>query len=528
MRKVNLLDCTLRDGGYVNNWQFGEDAIKGIVNKLSQTGIEMIEAGFLKGDSYDVNRSLFPDVSSFTHVLQSKHSDIMYVGMLDMSAPVPRERIPRFDGSSIDGIRVIFKKSKMNEAYDYCRYIKEQGYKLFVNFVSTDQYSDGEFISGLEKFSKLHPFGVTIVDTFGMIKRKDFIRLVMLADNNLAEDILLCYHAHNNLQQASENAQAMVEMNLRRDIVIDACVFGMGRGAGNLNLELFAGFMNENYGTNYQIAPMLEIMDEYLDGFYKTKFWGYSLPLYLSASLGCHPNYAIFLAEKQTLSARALREIFQLIPEEEKAIFKKEVAEKYYRQYLENYVDDRECLAGLRNELAGKDVLVLAPGKSLTSNKEKIKNVIEKSNKIVIAIHFYDSDFPIDYIFSSNMRRFTKLPANKPCKMIVTSNLQDNHTADYVMNFSSYISSDDSVLDNAGLMLLRILQAAGVQNVSLAGMDGYVEDGRNTYFEGNDSRHSIDYAKRNRMISMELEKMQKKMNIEFLTDTLYTIRQNER
>ena len=190
-----------------------------------------------------------------------------------------------------------------------------------MNFVSTDQYSDGEFIAGLEKFRVLHPYGITIVDTFGMIKRKAFTRLVMLADNNLDEDVVLCYHAHNNLQQAFENAQTMVEMNLRRDISIDACVFGMGRGAGNLNLELFAGFMNDNYGTNYQIAPMLEIMDEYLESFYHDKFWGYSLPLYLSASFACHPNYAIFLAGKQTLSARALREILQSISEEDKIIF---------------------------------------------------------------------------------------------------------------------------------------------------------------------------------------------------------------
>ena len=167
---------------------------------------------------------------------------------------------------------------------------------------------------------------------------------------------------------------------------------------------------------------------------------------------------------------------------------------------------------------------MLAPGNSLSHNKEKLKCVIENSNKVVIAIHFYDSDFHIDYVFSSNMRRFAKLSPSKSCRLIVTSNLKDSRKADYVMNFSSYISADDSVLDNAGLMLLRILQAAGVHDVSLAGMDGYTEEGRNTYFEENDHRHSIDYAKRNKMISIELEKMQNKMDIKFLTETRYILR----
>ena len=85
---------------------------------------------------------------------------------------------------------------------------------------------------------------------------------------------MLAYHAHNNLQQAFGNAEALVEMNLKRDILIDACVFGMGRGAGNLNLALFAEHMNENYDKHYQIEPMLEIMDEYLNDIYKAKFWG--------------------------------------------------------------------------------------------------------------------------------------------------------------------------------------------------------------------------------------------------------------
>ena len=523
MRKVNLLDCTLRDGGYVNDWQFGEEGIKGIVARLSQTGIEMIELGFLKGDNYNENRTLFPDVDSFRRVLDQKRPDITYVGMLDMSAPVPMERIPKFDGTAIDGIRVIFKKKKIDEAYEYCSYIKEQGYKLFVNFVSTDQYSDGEFIAGLERFRDLHPYGVTIVDTFGMIKRKDFSRLVMLADNNLDEDVMLCYHAHNNLQQAFENAQAMVEMNLHRDISIDACVFGMGRGAGNLNLELFAGFMNDNYGTNYQIAPMLEIMDEYLDEFYRDKFWGYSLPLYLSASFGCHPNYAIFLAEKQTLSARALREIFQSIPPEDKLIFNKEVAEKYYREFLENYVDDGEATNELRRALSGRPVLLLAPGSSLSSYSSEIQSVIKKSSRVVVSINFYNPSFGINYIFCSNMRRFAKIYDKKNCKVIITSNLQDRSGADYVMNFSSYISSEPAVVDNAGLMALKMLHAVGVHDVCIAGMDGYTVDGKNSYLDSSDRKYSLDYEERNKLIANELEKLRGLMKLEFLTPTRYNL-----
>ena len=298
MGKIYLLDCTLRDGGYVNDWRFGADTIRGFARKIAQTGVEMFEVGFLKGDVFDPDRAVFPDVESVRDAITPKQPDLVYVGMFDLSAPLP-----------------IFKIDKLEEAYAVCDALQNKGYTVFVNFVGTDQYTDAEFIDGIRRFNALHPFAMTVVDSFGLIKRRDFLRLVYLADHNMAPGITLGYHAHNNLQQAMGNAQALCEMNLQRDLCIDACVFGMGRGAGNLNLELFAEYMNENYGTHYRIEPMLEIMDEYLNEIYNEKFWGYSLPLYLSATNGCHPNYAIYLAEKNSLTVKAFNELLTGIPD---------------------------------------------------------------------------------------------------------------------------------------------------------------------------------------------------------------------
>jgi 4-hydroxy 2-oxovalerate aldolase len=72
MGKIHLLDCTLRDGGYINNWAFGEDAIKGVIRKLELTGIEMIEVGFMRKVEYNPDYSLFPTVESFKNVIEDK------------------------------------------------------------------------------------------------------------------------------------------------------------------------------------------------------------------------------------------------------------------------------------------------------------------------------------------------------------------------------------------------------------------------------------------------------------------------
>lgn len=524
MGKVYLLDCTLRDGGYVNDWRFGEEIIKGFGKKIAQTGIEIYEVGFIKGDVYDPDRSVFPDIQSIAEMIQPKAEGMMYVGMLDMSAPIPMERLAPYDGSSVDGIRVIFKKEKIEEAYQYCKRIQELGYTLFVNFVGTDLYSDKEFIEGIEKMNTLHPFAVSIVDSFGLIKRKHFLRLVYIANHNLDPEIVLGYHAHNNLQQAFGNAEALVEMNLKRDLCIDACVFGMGRGAGNLNLELFAEYMNENYDTQYRIEPMLEIMDEYLNEIYKHKFWGYSLPLYLSASTNCHPNYAIYLAEKDSLTVKSFRELLKGIPDENKARFSKERAEKYYREYQENYLDDKATLAELSENLKEKKVLILAPGRTLTEYAEIVQKETEIPDTVVIAVNFLGGGYRVDYIFSSNMRRYQKIQGKTEVPCIITSNMKEEAKAEYIVNFSSYTSDRPEIIDNSGLMVLRLMLSLGVKKVRVAGMDGYSLVQKPDYFDQNlEYDFSAEANVRNELISREIAEIQKRLDIQFVTPTHYSV-----
>ena len=297
MSKINLLDCTLRDGGYINDWNFGEKAIRSIAKKMVLTGIEYFEVGFVRECDYDRNRSIFNGNDSIKDIIGPKQPHIHYTGMIDMGKPIALENLGERQEDGFDVFRVIFKKDKVDEAYTYIQDLIKLGYEVFAQPVGTDNYTDIEFIELIHRFNSLSIRAFYIVDSFGLIKKRDFLRLLQIADNNLKDDIMLGYHSHNNMQQAMGNASAMTEMNLQRDIIIDACVFGMGRGAGNLNLELFAEYMNENYGKRYRIEPMLEIIDEYLNDIYRKNFWGYSLPLYLSATNSCHPNYAIYFAD---------------------------------------------------------------------------------------------------------------------------------------------------------------------------------------------------------------------------------------
>lgn len=530
MGKISILDCTLRDGGYVNEFKFGIETIRGFIDKIVKTNIECVEVGFIKGNSYNENYTLFPNISSIKNVILNKNKNVKYFAMYDTSTPMDLNTFEEYDDTSIDGVRVIFKKDKVEDGYLACKKFIELGYLVAANFVSTDKFSDEELEKYINKFNTLDLYTMTVVDTFGTMKKNKFLHYVNLFNKYMKKDMMLSYHAHNNLQQAYLNAVSLSELNLERDIMIDASIFGMGRGAGNLNIELFAEYLNETKNKNYHIVPMLEIMDEYIQDIYKTKFWGYSLPLYISGTLNIHPNYAIYYAEKNTLTEKSLYNVLNSISEEDRLKYKKEIAEKYYLNYMNNSIDDKKDIAELTKLLAGKNAFILAPGKSINSFKNDISNYLNNKDFVSIAINFYNNEFKTNFIFSSNMRRYSKLDtkindyktSNPNLKVILTSNMREAVNYNYMIDFYSLALDSTDIIDNAGVMAIKLMQMLNVKNIVIAGMDGYNDKNPDVYSDETTYYDFSDEAViRNKYIKLELDKLKKDLNIRFITPTLY-------
>lgn len=525
MKNISLLDCTLRDGGYVNDWHFGSKAIYHIVKKMVLSGVEYLELGFVRDCEYNPDYSLFNGNTSVSGMITPKNPGVKYVGMIDMGRPIPLKKLGERTKEGFDLFRVIFKKDKIEEACGYIGRLRGLGYEVFAQAVGTNGYSDGEWIDLICRFNALPIQAFYIVDSFGLMKKRDFLRYAEIADHNLRKDVILGYHSHNNMQQAMENASSMTEMNLKRDIVIDASVYGMGRGAGNLNMELFAAYMNENFGRSYRIEPMLEIIDEYLDAIHKEKFWGYSLPFYLSAQNGCHPNYAVYFAAKGTLTAKSYDEILKSIPPEDKASYSKEKAENFYKAYQEQFIDDRETVRALEREFAGRDILLLGPGASLTTQKDKIKSYMDEEDPLVIALNFIPEDFRCDYVFSCHMRRYKDIQDAEGVRKIVTSNLREAVNYQYMINFSSYMAHAPEVMENSGIMCVNFLRHLGIKRVHLAGLDGYdTSSDRNYVSSGLEYGFPAQEARlRNQLIRKEFQEMSGEIELDFLTKSVYVM-----
>jgi 4-hydroxy 2-oxovalerate aldolase len=220
--------------------------------------------------------------------------------------------------------------------------------------------------------------------------------------------------------------------------------------------------------------PLLIIIDEILNNFHETNYWGYSLPNYLSAKHNAHPNYAGYLDSKKTLTVEAMDEIFAMMDEDKKISYDKHYAESLYVKYMARGSANQERLAEFKNLLAGKSVLIVAPGSSSVTEKNKILQLTDREEVVVISVNFQYTECETDFIFMSNLRRFRELSQGRE-KCVDTSNISGEGVYLQV-NYESLLNEYEAVRDNAGMMLVKLLIELGVKKIYLAGLDGYSVD----------------------------------------------------
>lgn len=521
MNNIHILDCTLRDGGYCNEWKFGFDNAIKITSGLQEAGIEIIECGFITSRViYNPEVTKYNTVEEIARVIPQNRDGKLFVVMMNYGE-YNVDDLPPYDGTSVDGIRVAFHKKNLMEALAVCEIIKEKGYLVFIQAMVSLAYSDEEFLAMIRRVNGFKPYAFYIVDSFGMMKGKDLTRLFYVVEHNLDNDIWIGFHSHNNMQLAFSNAQTLINVQTNRNLIIDSSIYGMGRGAGNLNTELLLEYLNENAGKKYNLNPLLILIDEILNEFYQKNYWGYSLPNYISAAHNAHPNYARYLDDKKTLTIEGMNNIFDLMDEDKKVSYDKAYIEELYLRYMATGEVQEKHKNELKDSLYGKKILLIAPGKSSIEEENKIRSFVDSDTMIISVNHAYTVIEP-NFIFLSNSRRFRELSDDKKEKCIVTSNI----SADRVFLQTKYkdlLNKEEAVFDNAGLMAIKYLMGFDIKGIYLAGFDGYSHDDRENYGRG-----EMAFITRNAVLdamnigmSKVLTEYSNSVRIEFVTTPKY-------
>lgn len=335
MDRFNLLDCTLRDGGYINQWAFPDRVTAQLIQGLALAGMDMIEVGYLDRRMHGRNTTQFGDVRDIGRVLTQRKDGCLFLAMADAGQFTAGD-LSVYDGNSVDGIRVVFYKHQIGQALELAKAVKENGYLLFLQPMVTIDYSMKEYAVLIHKIADLHPYAVSIVDSFGYMLKEDFRNYFQVLDELLEPDVCAGFHSHNNMDLAFITAQDILEYKTDRKLVVDASLYGMGRGAGNLHTELIANYYNMVFGKKYDIQELMRLIGDYILPIYRKRPWGYSPYLFLTGLYHYHPNFACYLLEEFDVTVSEFDEFLHTIPKEMRTRCRKGEVLKMWKEYKES------------------------------------------------------------------------------------------------------------------------------------------------------------------------------------------------
>ena len=527
MNSLKVLDVTLRDGGCVNDFNFGQTYMEKILTALESSGVDIIEIGYIDENKGSVSgRTQYINEQVISEcILKHKKPGVTYVAMMDYGKFNVDNLHPHTD-CNIDGIRMAFHKKNRFDIIELGRKIISKGYKLFIQPMITLRYSDSELLELINIMNQELPgaSGFYIVDSFGEMRPNDMARILNLVDHNLLPAMTLGFHSHNNLQLSYSNAIEMLKFPTNRALMLDCSIMGMGKGAGNLNTELLLEHLNLYYGKDYKIAPLLEVIDKVINQLHSEFYWGYAPEYYLSAVNQCTPSYASYFYNKHMLPIDQVNELLSMIAPEKKISFDKNYAEEVYRQYNKGKaVDDLEVVRELQTELAGKTVLLVAPGKSIGNAKETIEAYINRNDIVSIGLNV-TLDMAFTYLLTTRKDIYDLAVADGK-QLIVPSNVSKGGRGNVrILNYSNWIEVDERTHDSSSVIALNLLKACGVRDVLLAGFDGFSVNINENYYDPN-MRHPVNFEqaeRRNAYYKRLIARMKEEgMNIQFVTPSFY-------
>lgn len=336
-RNIKLLDCTLRDGGIVIDFNYGMERMQWIKRILEASEVDYIECGYIderKGSPE--GRTCFDSEVSIERTLLSsgKKPGICYVAMIDYGA-FDVNKLQLRSEAGVDGIRLAFHKENWEAAIEAAKVIVKKGYDLYIQPMVSLRYTDEEYkkLIGVVNRELKGAKGFYVVDSFGQMDNSSLVHLLELADEHVDSKMIVGFHAHNNRQMAYSNALSFVEFNAKHDVMLDASIMGMGKGAGNLCTELIEQNLLAE-GKNYNSTVLYDAISEYFAAQQKKTPWGYSLDYYLSSLYSCTPSYIKIFTADERVTTDDLICLLKNMPDEKRAACDKVFAEGYLRDYL--------------------------------------------------------------------------------------------------------------------------------------------------------------------------------------------------
>ena len=292
-KDIRILDATLRDGGLVNNFEFSDDFVKDLYKANVRAGVDYMEFGYKASkeffDPEKFGKWKFCNEEDLRSVVGDNNSDMKIAVMADVGRTDFRNDIIDRSESVIDMVRVATYINSIPAAMEIIEHCKERGYETSCNIMAVSTASESDVDQALDYLGSSGVDVVYIVDSYGSYYpeqiRELSERYLEKADKH---GYSIGIHAHNNQQLAFANT---IEATAIGVSYLDATMNGIGRGAGNCNIESLLGFLKN---PKYNLIPELMFIEKHMIPLRQSGVeWGYDIPYLITGLLNMHPRSAI-------------------------------------------------------------------------------------------------------------------------------------------------------------------------------------------------------------------------------------------
>jgi 4-hydroxy 2-oxovalerate aldolase len=288
-KEIKVLDCTIRDGGLMNNWNFTDEYVKAVYDANVAAGIDYMEIGYKSSEKSfsrdEVGSWKFCDDKDLQKIVGENNTDLKLSAMADIGRIEPDD-IPAASESLLDMIRVAAYVHQMDKAIWLAEHCIDKGYEVTINLMAVSNVMERDLEEALTDVAKTRVPIFYLVDSFGSMYCEQ-IELLVKKYQQYLPDKTIGVHMHNNMQLAFSNTVTGIIHNCN---MLDATFLGIGRGAGNCPLEILISFLKN---PKYKMKPILNVIQKYMLDMQKEIEWGYHIPYLITGAMNQHPRSAM-------------------------------------------------------------------------------------------------------------------------------------------------------------------------------------------------------------------------------------------
>ena len=489
-----FLDCTLRDGGYYNSWDFSPDLVQRYLNSMQSAGVDVVELGFrsLKNKGFKGSCAFTTDefISSLT--IPAGLVICVMVNGQELLGQIPREHVLEciFPNTATDSrvklVRIACHYHEFENAIESVSWLKDRGYQVGINLMQVSDRSDEE-LQDIAQIAKNYPLdALYFADSMGSMQPKQVAKVVQSLRSGWQGAIGI--HTHDNLGLALSNTLRALDEGATW---VDSTITGIGRGPGNARTEELAIEMAERRDKQVNLMSLMSLSREYFKPMQNKCGWGTNAYYYLAGKYGIHPSYIQEMLNDSRYGEEHLLSVIEHL--------RIEGGKKFSLNNLDSarhfYLGEPKGTWNPKELFSGRDVLLIGAGPGAARHCEAIERYIQLKEPLVLALNTQTpirselislrvACHPVRLLADCQAHTYLPQPLVTPYSML-PEDVQESLGNKKVLDFGISVQADTFLFDSTYCTLpsslvvgyaLAVSTCGEASSIKMAGFDGYDAD----------------------------------------------------